>query len=142
MTTRPALIRTMGVLIASAVLIAASDHSREEFRLAIVLKAQYNPALTVCTLVRTDEPFSVVLASGNTNTILSGKLEKAKQDIFALQLDVSQGSDEHGWISDSGVYKLKLDAAVGRPIIIERQNHPTKYEREIVLTKGICPSLK
>jgi len=133
-----ALIRTVGVLVAASSLVAAPP--KEGLSLAIELKAPYDPPLSMCTLVRTDEPFYVVLTNGKTSTIFSGKLERAKQQIYPLQLDVSQGND-HGWISDNDVYELKLDAAVTRPIIVERQNHPTHYERKITLSQHICPSL-
>jgi hypothetical protein len=86
-TIRRALIRTMGVLVATSSLVAAPAQSKGGFSLTIELKAPYDPPLTVCTLVRTDEPFYVVLTNGKTNTILSGKLQKAKQQVFALQLD-------------------------------------------------------
>jgi len=139
-TIRGALIRTMGVLVATSSLVAAPAQSKEEFSLAIKLKAPYDPRLSVCTLVRTDEPFYVVLTNGKTNTAFSGKLQKAKQQVFPLQLDVLQGNN-HGWIHDNGIYELKLDAAVARPIIVETQNHPTDYEREITLSHDGCRSL-
>jgi hypothetical protein len=139
-TLRGALIRTMGVLVATSSLVAAPVQSKEEFSLTIELKAPYDPRFSVCTLVRTDKPFYVVLTNGKINTSFSGKLQKAKQQVFPLELDVSQGNN-HGWISDNGVYELKLDAAVARPVIVERQNHPTNYKREITLSHDGCRSL-
>jgi len=138
-TIRQALIRTMGVLAATSSLLAGGQ-SKEELSLAIELKAPYDLRLSVCTLVRTDEPFYVVLTNGKTHTILSGKLHKAKQQIFPLQLDVSQGNN-HGWIRDNDVYELKLDATVARPMIVETKNHPTDYKREITLSHDGCSSL-
>jgi hypothetical protein len=140
-TIRGALIRTMGVLVATSSLVAVPVQSKEEFSLTVELKAPYDPRLSVCTLVRTEKPFYVVLTNGKTNTRFSGKLQKAKQQVFPLQLDVSQGNN-HGWISDNGIYELKLDAAVARPIIVERENHPTHYERQITLSHDGCRSLE
>jgi len=140
-TIRLILIRAVGVLVATASLLAAPVHSKEEFSLSVALKAEYDPKLTVCTLVRTDKPFYVVLTNGRTNTILSGKLQEPKQQVFTLELAVSQGNTQHGWIYDNGVYEPKLGVAVGRPIIVRTQNHPTNYEREIVVTRDPCPTL-
>src|SRR5579864_4187440 len=94
-TIRRALIRTMGILVATSSLVAAPAELKRDFSLAIELKVPYDLQLSVCTLVRTDEPFYVVLTNGKTNTILSGKLQKVKQQAFPLQLDVSQGNDNH-----------------------------------------------
>lgn len=126
--------------VATTSLVAVPAQSKGGFSLTIELKAPYDPPLTVCTLVRTDEPFYVVLTNGKTNTILSGKLQEAKQQVFPLQLDVAQGNNR-GWVRDNGVYKLKLEAAVARPIIVGSQNHPTDYERKITLSHDGCPSL-
>jgi len=134
-----ALIRTIGVLVATSNLVAAPAESKEQFSLSIELKAPYDQRLSVCTLVRTGEPFYVVLRNGKTNTIFSGKLQEAKQQVFPLQLDVSQGNN-HGWIRDNGVYELRLNAAVARPVMVVTQNHPTDYERGITLSHG-CASL-
>jgi hypothetical protein len=125
MAIRRALIGMMGVLFATSSLVGAPGQSKDEFSIAIELKAPYDPRLSVCTLVRTNEPFYVVLTNGKTNTIFSGKLQELKQKVFPLELDVSQGSNNHGWIRDNDVYELKLDAAVARPIIVETKNHPT-----------------
>jgi hypothetical protein len=36
---------------------------------------------------------------------------------------------------------LKLGAAAARPVIVESQNHPTGYEREITLSHDACHTL-
>jgi len=141
MAIRRALIGMMGVLLATSSLVGAPGQSKDEFSIAIELKSPYGPRLSVCTLVRTDEPFYVVLTNGKTNTIFSGKLQELKQKVFPLELDVSQSSNNHGWIRDNDVYELKSEAAVARPIIVETKNHPTNYDREITLSRDGCPVL-
>lgn len=82
MTKRGALIRTMGVLVATSSLVAAPAQSKEEFSLAIELKAPYDQRLSVCTLVRTDEPFYVVLTNGKTNTFSQASSTRLSNRFF------------------------------------------------------------
>jgi hypothetical protein len=130
----------MGALVGIASLVTAGGQARDEFSLTVKLKAHYDPKLTACTLVRTGEPFVVVFTNGGRTTLISGKLERPKNQVFALQLDVEQGNRDR-WIVDRLVYELKPGATVEHPVIVETCNHPGDYGREISLTRGNCPSL-
>jgi hypothetical protein len=130
----------MGAFVGMASLVTAGGQTRDEFSLTVKLKTRYDPKLTACTLVRTGEPFVVVFTNGERTTLISGKLERPKNQVVALQLDVEQG-DRDRWILDRLVYELKPGVTAEHPVIVETCNHPGDYEREISLTRGNCPSL-
>ena len=80
------------------------------FSLTVKLKAQYDPKPTVCILIRTAEVFGTVVTSGKTKTVVSGKLQEAKNRVFPLELDISQGDNDH-----SIVYRLVFGLHLAMP---------------------------
>ena len=111
-------------------------------RLIVKLTGQYDPNSTVCTRVRTEEPFEVVLTNGKKNTIFWGELRRPKKRVFQLELAVFQGNDDVG-IFDRGIYQLQLGVAVRGPVVVETSNHPSdnpRVDREITLVRGSCPT--
>lgn len=134
-------MRAVGVLFGIACLVAAGGQAKERFYLKIELQAHHGFRLALCTLVRTGEPFALVVTSGGLKAVVSGRLQNPKKQVFPLELDVEQGNNDRS-IFERLVYELKLDEAVDRPTIVERCNHPMDYEPEITLTRSSCLSLK
>jgi len=73
------------VVIASA----ADQRQKNEFALTVKLKGQYDPKPTICMLIRTREVFVTVMTTGKTKTVVSGKLQDAKNEAFPLELDIA-----------------------------------------------------
>ena len=144
MTIRPALFRTIGVLVGTASLTVAAARPNQQFSLTVKLRGHYNPTLTVCALVRAAEPFEIVLTNGETETRLSGQLQRPEKRGFQLELAVAQGKDDR-WVFDRLVYKPQLDAAMVQPAVVETSNHasdnPKLEDREITLSHSGCASL-
>ena len=116
-------------------------HTTKAHSLTMKLMGNHAPMLTVCTLVRTAEHFEVALTNGKTQTVLSGKLEQAKNDGIPLELEVAQGRGDR-WDFDRLGYELKVGGAAERPVVVYTRNHPGIEEPEITLADGGCPTLK
>jgi hypothetical protein len=132
----------MGFCFGIASVAAAGAQTNKGLSLTVNLLGQYDPNLTVCTRVRSDEPFVVVLTNGKIETNVSGKLQRHKKQRFTLELAVAQGNS-HGWIFDRLIYQLELGVRAKGPEIVETRNHPSgpKLEDlEITLARGSCPS--
>jgi len=117
-------------------------HSTKAYSLTIKLTGSRDPIFTVCTLIRTAEPFEVALTNGKTQTLLSGKLKREKNEGMPLELEVAQGHGDR-WDFDRLGYELKLGGAAERPVVVYTRNHPGVDEPEITLAgDGGCPTLK
>ena len=70
-------------------------------------------------MIRTGEWFETVVETGKTKTIVSGKLEDAKNQVFRLELGVSQGDNY-----DNLIYELRLGIPAEYPVIQEMSIPP------------------
>ena len=132
----------MACLVAGVATVGfAGAHATKAYSLTIRLKGNHDPMFTVCTLVRTAEPFEVALTNGKTQTVLSGKLQHAKNEGIPLELEVAQGRGDR-WDFDRLGFKLKLGVAAERPVVVYTRNHPGVEEPEITLADGGCLTLK
>ena len=128
------------LLVGIATVGFAGAHTTRAYSLTIKLTGNRDPMFTVCTLVRTDEHFEVALTNGKTQTVLSGKLQRAKNEGIPLELEVAQGRGDR-WDFDRLGYELKLGGAE-RPVVVYTRNHPGVEEPEITLADVGCPTLK
>lgn len=119
----------------------AGSHTTKARSLTMRLPENYDPLLTVCTLVRTGEPFEVALTNGKTQTILSGKLQPARNEVIPLELEVARGRGER-WDFDRLRYELTLGSAVKGPVAVLTRNHPGNEEPALTLADGGCPTLE
>ena len=119
----------------------AGEQTTKAYSLTIKLTGNHDPTFTICTLVRTAEPFEVALTDAKIQTFLSGKLRHAKNKGLRLELEVWQGRGERGDFDRLG-YELKLGGAAERPVVVYTRNHPGVEEPEIILADGGCPTLK
>ena len=86
----------------------------------------------------TDEWFETVVETGTTKTIVSGKLEDAKNQVFRVELGVSQGDNHHS-IKDRLIYELRLGIPADYPVTQEMSNHDPGFDREVRLIHDSCP---
>lgn len=117
---------------------ATAQQQKDWYSLAVKLKPQYDPRPTICMVIRTGEWFETVVETGKTRTIVSGKLEEAKNHVFPLELEISQGDDHHS-IVDRRIYELRLGIPAKYPVVPEMSNHPPGFEREVRLFHDSCP---
>ena len=133
------IIRIAWVIVGFVGPAVAGAPDQPGYSLSVKLGKGYDPKITVCTKVRIDEPFEIVLTHGKTETVLSGKIQNAKKHAFLLELAVSQGNEE-GAVFDRLGYELEPGKAVQRPVIVETRNHPSMAEQEVFLSHGRCPA--
>jgi hypothetical protein len=69
----------VSVVVGIATASFAGVHIKKAYSLTIKLTGNYDPIFTVCTLVRTAEPFEIALTNGKTQTVLSGKLQRSRR---------------------------------------------------------------
>ena len=117
---------------------AAAQQQKDWYSLMVKPKPQYGPRPTICILIRTGEWFETAVETGKTKTIVSGKLEDAKDQVFRLELGISQG-DTHRSIVDRRIYELRLGIPSEFPIVQEMSNHPPGFDREVRLIHDSCP---
>lgn len=117
----------------------AGTRKSKAYSLTIKLAGSHDPVSTACTLVRTGERFELALTDGKIQTVLLGKVQRAGNEGFLLELELSQGNDGR-WDFDSLGYELKL-GGVGRPAIVYTRNHPGVEEPQVTLADGGCSTL-
>jgi hypothetical protein len=135
------LTLTACLVIGIAMVGFAGAPATKAYSLTIKLAGNHDHVVTVCTLIRTAEPFEVALTDAKTQTLLSGKLEHAKSRGMRLELEVWQGRGERGEFDRLG-YELTLGGAMARPVVVYTRNHPGVEEPEITVADGGCPTLK
>jgi hypothetical protein len=125
---------TAGFLVALSSFGAETDAS---LALAVRLDGAYNKGFTVCTLIRTSEPFSVEWTQGNRKSSISGVLRQLEGDVYPLTLTVNQGLTDQVLTSATWEPNLHLGAAdyVGGVLSTTHVEN-----EEVLLTKGSCPS--
>jgi hypothetical protein len=74
------------------------------------------------------------MTTGKTKTVVSGKLQDAKNEAFPLELDIAQG-DNHSSVADRLIYEMHLGVPE-HPTIVKMSNHPPGYDREVSLARG------
>jgi len=119
-------------------LSATAQQQKDWYSLTDKLKPQYAPRPTICILIRKGEQFEAVVETAKTKTIVTGKLEDAKNQVFPLELEISQGDNQHS-IVDRLRYELRLGIPAEYPIIQEMSNHPPGFDREVRLIHNSCP---
>jgi hypothetical protein len=117
---------------------ATAQQQKDWYSLTVKLKPQYDPRPTLCILIRKGEWFETVVETGKTKTTVSGNLEDAKNQVFRLELGISQGDNHHS-IVDRRIYELRLGVPAEFPIIQEMSNHPPGFDREVLLIHDSCP---
>lgn len=116
---------------------ATAQRQKDWFFLTVKLIAAYEPRPAVCILVRTGEVFETVVMTGKTKTEFSGKLQDPKNQVFPMELDISQGDNSHS-IKDRLIYELHVGIVAENPTTGEMSNHSGTYDREVRLCPGGC----
>lgn len=129
-------IVTIILVISCATLAASSDPppGDETFALSVTIKSRHTSHFEACIPVKVEEPFRVVWGNDKVKDSFWGVLHAAKDQKYALTLNVSEGNGSCREMSEP---RLTLDQPEqwSNVMSVAFQHIDS---REVVLSKGRC----